>query len=155
MKLLAAILIILLLAGAYYAYQRPEIRALFEANKKPEKPLDFLNNLPDVNSRPIKKKPPVHRAPPRAVEEPVIEEMDESSPVQNQIPNLETARVLMQILRAKGLASGISINVTDDSINVFGKVDSEAQKQQILDVLEKGRESRTIKATELVIHPLN
>ena len=61
------------------------------------------------------------------------------------------SRVLLQILAAKKLADGISLMVTDNSVVVAGTVDSDQKRKQILEIIEKGRETRRIDAINLVV----
>jgi hypothetical protein len=154
MKVLVTVLVIVLFVGGYYAYQTPKIKALFVSSEKAEDPLDFLDDLPEVNPRPAPDKNPKKERKYYAGDyEPDFSdpetETEEVEPIQNQTSNQETSRILMQILKAKGLANGISIAAGDDKIMVFGTVKSERVRQEILDVIDKGRGARQIEAGEL------
>ena len=143
-------------AALYYVYQRPEIRELFRESARDEDPLGFLNDLPEITP---KEKPdssaegevPGMERKVESPSQPKLEaERPESSPTyQNQVPNEELSRVLMQILAAKKLADGISVSVTDSEVSVAGRIGSQDQKKEILEIIEKGRESRRIDAEEL------
>jgi len=78
-------------------------------------------------------------------------EVEEIEPVQNQLSNEETSRIFMQIFRAKGLANGITLSISDDTIQVFGQVKSEAAKREILSLLDKGRGQRKIEDSNLIV----
>ena len=71
----------------------------------------------------------------------------------SQTPNETVSRVLMQVLAAKGLVRGISLEVSDNSIAVFGEVDSDDKRQRIISVVEKGREGRRLDASRLIVQP--
>lgn len=71
----------------------------------------------------------------------------------NTTPNEQLSRVLLQILAARKLTQGISISVSDRILGVGGTVDSEQKKKDILEVLEKARESRIIDASDLLVRP--
>jgi hypothetical protein len=147
-----------LLIGSYYLYQRPEIRVLFATPKEEGDPLAFLNDLPEIkpNSSP---KQPNPRYRPRKLE-PVPESEtppaeQEAEPLEeefiNQVPNDQLRRVFLQILAAKKLAHGVSLSVTDDQVLLMGVVDTAEKRQQILDIIDRGREARRIDGQRLMV----
>ena len=69
----------------------------------------------------------------------------------NQVPNRQVASVLLQILAARSLASGVSLSVSDEQIEVIGETASAENRATILEVIEKGRENRKIVAELLVV----
>jgi len=75
------------------------------------------------------------------------------APPANQTPNEVVRRVLLQILRARNLADGITLGANDKTVLVSGTVDTEEERRQILEILEKAREARSIDASELVVRP--
>lgn len=157
--LISLIVLLALAAGGYALYSRPEIRALFESAEKQGDPLDFLEDLPEVTPKPPPQKQPsaserqapntTERAPSR--EGPLPSGQEAAPDVQNQVPNDEVAHVMMAILAAKKLGRHLSISVTDDQIIVYGEVDSAQEKQQIREILEKGRETREVNTDHLTI----
>jgi hypothetical protein len=72
---------------------------------------------------------------------------------ENRVPNPILARTILQILRAKGLAEGISISVTDQRIGVAGFAKTEEARSQTLDVVEKAREARVVEASNFILQP--
>lgn len=152
--LLAAVFV-----GAYYLYQRPEIRELFEKSEPKEDPLAFLTDLPEIKPKPIpdrsRNRRPLRNLEAETASQAEIEtEVDEAEAVpeyQNQVPNEQLRKVFMQILAAKKLTDGVSLSVNDDHISIVGSVASSAQRDQILDVIEKGREARRIDARHLEV----
>jgi hypothetical protein len=157
MKYLVTILLIAVVAaGGYYAWQEPRVQGLFRGGPVRENPLDFLEDIPE----PQVPEPDSSAAQPRGSRQPRTAEVPEStapapaaapSAVSNQVPNDEVGRVLIQILRAQGLSDGISLSVTDEEVAVFGSVPSRERLQEIVSVIEKGRESRriTVEAVEI------
>ncbi len=147
---------LLVLGGAAYAlYQRPEIRALFEPAERKGDALDFLKDLPEISPPPPKEKAPTRsnrRTPTPSASPSASPANQPSAPaVHNQVPNDEVAHVMMAILAAKKLGRHLSISVTDDRIIIYGEVGSEEEKQQIRDILEKGRETRRVDTEHLVV----
>ena len=146
------------LAGLYFLAQRPEIRGLFEERKTQGDPLAFLEDLPELSQK-TKPENPASRKKQRMEGQNSstlsagvpMEESGPSPEDYNQVPNEELRRVLLQILAAKKLVEGISLSVTDRHVTVTGEVESSEKKKQILDVIEKGREARSIDTTDLLI----
>lgn len=143
------VLVGLLAAAIYFLSQDPKVRSLFESAPPRENPLDFLENLPEPKVPPpvvVREKPrkkPTREAEPEPPSEPEV--------VQNVVPNRDVARVLMQILAAKKLADGISISVSDEAVVIHGEVSSAAKLDEIVAIVEKGRESRKIDSTHVSI----
>jgi len=154
------ILLAAILTGTYYVYQRPEIRGLFKESKPKEDPLAFLEDLPKITPKPIPDSSRTRKTPRNLetgtssepeVETEVVEEAEPVPEYRNQVPNEQLQKVFMQILAAKKLTDGISLSVNDDHISVAGNVASSAQRNQILDVIDKGREARRIDAQHLKV----
>jgi hypothetical protein len=149
----------LILAGGYFLSQRPEIRELFRESKSQGDPLAFLEKLPELTPKQEARKPPGRQrkrsASSRNTAAPVAdlttEEIESSPEDYNQVPNEEVRKVLMQILAAKKLSRGISLSVTDRLVTVTGEVSTSGKRKQILDIIERGREARSIDATRLAI----
>ncbi len=158
MRYVWAIMAVLILgAVGYYVYNLPEVNVLFQSEKRPEEPLDFLENLPEPKipepaPRKPRKAPEPSPKPAVAAPAPQKTPPEVAEPVgQNQVPNAVVARTLMQILAAKKLASGLSLSVTDTEIAIHGTVDSREKAREILDVIEKGREYRKINTDDLTV----
>ncbi|HLV01040.1 MAG TPA: hypothetical protein VKZ59_07220 [Acidobacteriota bacterium] len=157
MKKLALLLalLLLLIGGAYWAYQDPKVRSLFAtSSERPENPLDFLEDLPEITPRPEatsrNRSSAGRRAPAQASQSQASEQQPQP---ENQVANEEVARVMMQILAAKGLASGINLAVTDEKVILSGEVFSQEQRQAIIDTVQKGREARQVDASGLKVNP--
>lgn len=138
------------------AWQEPRIRALFTSAPARKDPLAFLRNVRVPDPPPAREKPaPGARRqthPPDVPPPPAGNPGPEPAPVvANQVPNPEVARVLMQILRARKLASGISLSVSDTEIAVHGSVASQEQLDQIVAIIEKGRETRRLDLSRVQI----
>jgi hypothetical protein len=58
---------------------------------------------------------------------------------------------ILSILSFRGLASGISLSVTDDVVEVRGKVDDVKKQREILNILEKARGHRNLDSSQLVV----
>lgn len=148
------LLVALLLAGGYYLYEQPRVKQLFSESKKVKDPLAFLEELPKLS--PQKPKPAEKKTPrPATLPAPdVPREPEEAEPVpevENQVPNDQVARTLLQILAAKGLAGGISLSVSDERVEIYGEVPSEEAKAALLRIVDAGRESRKISTDHLVV----
>ncbi len=151
----ALVAVLILGAAGYYVYQLPEVNVLFQSERRPENPLDFLENLPEPKvpepaprspAKSPKPRPAIAAPTPQATSPEVTEPVGE-----NQVPNGEVGRTLMQILAARKLASGLSMSVTDTEIALHGTVDSREKLRQILDTVEKGREYRKINTDDLIV----
>jgi len=156
-KLIAVAVIALV---SYQVYERPEIQELFKESRTNGDPLAFLEDLPEVKPKVRPEKSPRTRKPSvlesevvtDADTEPALEEETETLPeYQNQVPNDELRKVLMQILAAKKLAGGISLAVTDQEITLAGDVASAEDRKEILDIVDRGRETRRINGRDLKV----
>jgi hypothetical protein len=67
------------------------------------------------------------------------------------MPNDTVSRALLQAMAARGLSSGISLEVTDRVIRVFGHVESADRRRAVLALIENGRETRQVDDSGLVI----
>lgn len=143
-------------AAGFYVYHLPEVNVLFQSETRPARPLDFLENLPEPEVRKPTPRPraerrsaPQPQSPPSAPEAPSVDNIQPAG--ENQVPNGEVGRILMQILAAKKLASGLSMSVTDTEIALHGTVESRDTLKRILEVVEKGREYRAINLDNLTV----
>lgn len=143
-----AILAAILVVGGYAFYRSPQGQEIFTRPDREESPLEFLERLPEIE--PMEPKPQRNRqdAAPERQSQDVAEP---AAPYRNRVPNSEVASTVMQILAARGLASGVSVSASDTRVEVSGTVKSRADREQILDILEKAREARRIDAAALVV----
>ncbi len=136
-----------LAGGGYLLYRSEPVRQLFESSSpRREHPLDFLDEVDEVlPQRTAPEKPPAvtRVAPPAA----------EPDPGPPAVPNEVVTSTLLGILKARGLAYGIALSVSDRQLLVEGEVDSPEKRRQILDILEKGRGRRSLQADRLVVKP--
>ncbi len=142
---------IILLVAAANVYRDPRVQDLFRSapragSRRPIAPT-ATPAAPEQAARTGRAPVP---APSEKKRGPSLERGVEPSPV-NQVPNETVSRILMQVLAAKGLARGISLEVSDQSIEVFGEVDSNEKRDAIISLIEKGRESRQLDATGLTV----
>ena len=129
------------------------IDELFRPVERREDPLRFLDSLPEISVPP---KAPLSKGRRKDAGEQSVDNSRQENPqhavgaAENQVPNAELARVLLQILAAKKLVEGISLSVTDTEVAVHGTVRSEEDLEEILAVIEKGRENRQVNLEHLV-----
>jgi hypothetical protein len=164
MRAIVGLLLVAGLAvGAYYLWSSPQVRELFQpAGTSDEDPLAFLKEersdlrsesrraepeKPSKSSRAAKTGDRGPATPPSVAQE-ATPSSPETPPLES---NQQIARILIGILKAKGLASEISLSVTDSQIIVFGEVESKEEKEQILEVLNLGRGSRVLDHRQLTI----
>jgi hypothetical protein len=145
--------------GGYLIWQDPRVKSLLGPSVSREDPLKFLRDVQ------VPEPPPRRAEPARPVRKPEpgrngtgLDDAQQSDPVSgpaalNQVPNPEVARVLIQILKARNLTSGISLSVTDTEIAVFGRVPDEAHLNEIREILEKGREARRVNLSQVQVEP--
>jgi len=143
---------IILLVAAANVYRDPRVQDLFRS-------------VPGAGSAKIPVVGPTTRSSPEQPPRPgpssspvaakrngvVPQERDVVAARANQTPNEKVSRVLLQILSAKGLSRGISLEVSDESVKVFGEVDSYDKRQTIVSLIEKIREGRRLDATGLSV----
>ncbi len=142
---------IILLVAAANVYRDPRVQDLFRSAPRAGSKRPIARPLkPSVPEQPVRTKRAAAPAPPEKNHGPSREPGVESAPV-NQVPNETVSRVLMQVLAAKGLSRGISLEVSDRSIRVFGEVDSKEKRETIISLIEKGRENRQLDATRLTV----
>jgi len=153
MRAIVGLLLVAGLAvGAYYLWSSPQVRELFQpAGTSDEDPLAFLKEeRSDLRSESRRAAKTGGRG--LATTPGVVKEAPSASP---ETPPLESnqqiARTLIGILKAKGLASEISLSVTDSQVTVHGEVESKEKKEQILEVLNLGRGSRVLDHRQLTI----
>lgn len=144
---------IILLVAAAHVYRDPRVQDLFRSVPKAgsakkqivrpatRAPLEQPTGGAGSSAAPVAVVK--NQAPPQ--------EHDIASARPDQTPNDTVSRVLLQILAAKGLARGIALEVSDESIRIFGEVDSDDKRQKIIGLIEKGRESRRLDTTRLTI----
>ncbi len=143
---------IVLLAGAAHLYRDPRVRELFRSAPKVGRDPKSISTAPSMvkPSQPTASRSKgTHRQTsipqPR---EPVLEPEDT---FRNLTPNETVGRVLLQVLAAKDLASGVSLEVSDRAIRVFGEVESTEKRQAILAIIDKAREMRQVDANGLIV----
>jgi hypothetical protein len=145
---------IILLVAAAHVYRDPRVQELFRT--VPKAGATKKTVLPQLTPRRFGGEARANSpTPPAALEEKAVPARDHVAvaPHTNQTPNETVSRVLMQVLAAKGLARGISLEVSDESIAIFGEVDSDDKRQRIINVVEKGREGRHLDASRLIVQP--
>lgn len=154
MRLTRIIACVAFLVGAsLFVYRQwgSELQSWLEPPPQNSDPLKFLKGLPE----PPKKDPVPKRKPRRQelfVDTPGIDPHEEGQEVAaNSVPNEEVAKVLLQILRAKKLADGISLGVSDTEVTLSGLAKTQEQFEQIVRTVEKGRENRTINTSRLTV----
>ncbi len=145
-------LTIVLLAGAAYLYRDPRVRELFRSAPSVR---HGLRNSSAARAKVKPKQSPTSRAEGkprqkviRLESEPVSELIDKP---RNRTPNETVTRVLLQVLAAKDLVSGVSLEVSDRAVRVFGEVESAEKRQAILAIIEKAREMRQVDAGGLIV----
>jgi len=164
MRLLVKLILIVVGLGAgYHVFQRSEIQELFKESTRDGDPLAFLEDLPEIKPKPRSERPAVRRKPRASLAQAEaapgpdvaveIEQSDTAPEYLNQVPNDQLRTVLMQILAAKKLAQGVSLSVSDSVISVTGEVDSAEKRQQILDIVDRGREARRLDRQFLAVSP--
>jgi hypothetical protein len=164
------LVLLLLLAGygIYYLASSPQVQELFSSRPVPpellepktdqspsiqrEEPLDSRSDNGAAEKPPRPDRPAQKQVPtPREAQEPSGREPSDAP----ELSNDETGRVLLQILAARKLATGITLAVSDDSITVVGSVPSAEARSQILDVLNKGRGARRLLSDQLIIETVH
>lgn len=159
MRIFLKVLPVLLLiaAGGYYLSRDPRVRDLFvpvrPVQRHPLPPAAVPEAADASHAAPHKPAPrpdPV-RPQPEKKTEPAPAAPGQAPPTGNTTENSVVARVLLQILFAKKLSSGVSLRVTDEIVEVTGEVDSPERRRAILEVIEGGREARRIEAKNLVV----
>ncbi len=160
--ILAAILVVVCW-GAYELYQDPRVQEIFrepapQSLSNPPPPVE----IPHLPEKPEPEKKPAEvwagtvgttneTKPNRTDLPPAEEEQKEPPAAKNQVANDVVSRVLLQVLAARKLVYSVSIGVTDKVVTVTGVVDSEEKRDQILDIINKARETRRVDATNLVV----
>ncbi len=146
---------IILLVAAAHVYRDPRVQELFRslpAGTGTAKKRVLPPALPKPSEAPARS---ATSAAATSLKEspPPARHRGTARPHPNQTPNETVSRVLFQILAAKGLARGISLEVSDGSIAIYGEVASEDMRQQIVGVIEKGREGRRLDVSGLGVRP--
>ncbi len=145
-------LTIVLLVGAAHLYRDPRVRELFRTAPKAG------HGIRNSSASPAKVRP--GRLPPSRAEgespAALVRQEHESAPEpakppRNMTPNETVSRVLLQVLAARDLVSGVSLEVSDRTIRVVGEVESAEKRQAILAIIEKAREMRQLDASGLII----
>lgn len=143
---------IILLVAAAHVYRDPRVQDLFRSVPKAG---SAKKQIVRPATRALLEQPTgagSSAAPVAVVKNPAPpQEHDIASARPDQTPNDTVSRVLLQILAAKGLARGIALEVSDESIRIFGEVDSDDKRRKIIGLIEKGRESRRLDTTRLTI----
>jgi hypothetical protein len=138
------------------AWQEPRIRTLFSSSSVRKDPLAFLRDVkvpdpPPVAEKPVSGVPPPTQAPAGPPPPAGAPTAEPPASAYKQVPNPEVARVLMQVLRARKLAGGISLSVSDTEIAVHGSVPSQEHLDKIRAILEMGREARKLDLSRVQI----
>ena len=141
-----------LLVAAAHLYRDPRVRELFRSAPSSasarNRPVRDQGVHAAQTPAPTKASAPREAAPRAAGPD----EQHEAAPVRiSQTPNDVIARVLLQVLAAKKLGRGISLEVSDDVIRIFGEAQSAEGREAILRLVEKGREARRIDGTGLIV----
>lgn len=128
-----------------------ELKGWLEPAPQKADPLSFLKGLPEPPKKdPVPKRKPKQRE--LFVDTPQVDPHEEAEELAaNSVPNEEVAKVLMQILRAKKLADGISLGVSDTQVTISGSVKNREQFDQIVRTVDKGRENREINTSRLSV----
>ncbi len=153
-------LIVGTVAAGYFLLQTPQGQKLLRSRpERTEDPLAFLEEK--SKSFPYKEpdQPADAKTEPQLPSRPASQARlpetgtEKTGPMASQpaVPNEEVSRVLFGILRARNLASGISLSVSNDTLGVIGAVDSMDKKRQIIEILEKGRGIRRLDASLLEV----
>jgi hypothetical protein len=145
---------IILLVAAAHVYRDPRVRELFRSvpGAGTAKKWVVPQVLPKPSEAQARSAASAARASPEEHAPPARGNgIPRSQP--NRTPNETVSRVLMQVLAAKGLARGISLEVSDGSIAIFGEVDSDDKRERIISLVEKGREGRHLDAGRLIVQP--
>ncbi len=140
---------------AVAAWREPRIRALFTTAPPRKDPLAFLRDVKIPDPPPARETkapgpPPAGGPAPQQMQSRSVAP-SQAPAAANQVPNPEVGRVLMQILKARKLADGLSLGVSDTEIVVHGTVPSKEHLQKIVEILEKGREARSIDLSQVQV----
>lgn len=144
--------LIILSWGAYRLQQEPRVRSLFGSSQKEDSGASFpLENKLVVVRRgpPAGESPGEVKAASGAAATQAPPAANAPAALHNRVDNATVELVLLQILAAKKLGDGIALSVTDGFVRVAGTAGSEDDRRRILDIIEKGRESRQIDASAL------
>lgn len=149
--ILGAAVLVAAAALALVAWQDPRVQSLFAPAVTKEDPLQFLRNIeipetPHASNESPRSSPGTTESAAATPADPPLRE----APA-NQVANAEVASVLIQILKARKLAAGISLSVTDTEVAVYGTVAGRQQLDEIAAILEKGREARALNLSEITI----
>jgi hypothetical protein len=136
-------------AGMLLLYRDPRARDLFRP-LSPDSGRYVAPSVPPASPRQTKELPRAAADSRRAKEIP--QKPAQTTLPANITPDPVVGRVLLQILAAQGLGDGISLGVTSTKIVVKGQVGSQQQRAQVLRIVDRGRESRRIDATGLLVN---
>ncbi|NWG13302.1 MAG: hypothetical protein HXY20_07200 [Acidobacteria bacterium] len=144
-------LTVVLLVGAAHLYRNPRVRELFRSAPDVGQGLKPMVapaavTTPDQSAS---RRPGEAVRPAAVLRQRVRDPKPEDGP-HDLTSNEKTSRVLLQVLAAKGLVSGVSLEVSDHAIRVMGAVESVKKRSAILAIIEKAREARDVDATGLV-----
>lgn len=155
MRWLIVLSLALLLVLGFAAYQSPQVRELFEP--LPRRPAVPARPTPPSRVEGESRAPtPLKREPtppaPKPKEPEVLPAPAQVQPASSKptVPNEEVSKVLTGVFRARQIY-GVSLRVTDETIEVAGPVASEQQREMILGILEKARETRRIDSEGLLV----
>jgi len=149
-----------IVVGGYFLFQSPQLRELLGSREQrpaasprpaPARPSPLRSSSPSRDSPPSSRPEKPTKAVVQPPEEPSQQPEEPQPTIQNQIPNRQLASTLLQIMAARSLAYGVSLSVTDETIEINGETDSEESRAAILEIIEKGRESRKIVIQQLAV----
>ncbi len=141
--------------GGFYVFNSPRVQEIVSSPSRPETS-KVPKSVPDLSTEEPRPRPRT-KTPKKAIK--VSKEVSpapaEPSPSvrEGQLPNRDLSRVLMQILGAQKLTSGISIGVDDDQVSLFGEVDSEEKRRKIISIVNRGRGARRLDSSNLNVSP--
>lgn len=162
--LLIAFLIVVAGAGYLAWRQLPQVRELFESSgAEREDPLAFLKEedkelaearaRKEAEAKAEKERKRASSSPRSASKGAESGAGPQPVPAKPLVPNADVARVLRGVLGAKRIGQNVQILVSDAKVELIGEVDSEEERREILRLVEKARETRTVDASALKVRP--
>jgi len=140
-------LTVILLAGAAHLYRDPRVKQLFRSAPRVARTVEHKRHVPEQSATPQ----PADRPADAGTQSTAAPADEPEGTPRSLVPNETVGRILLQVLAARGLSSGISLEVSDRAIRVYGEVESAEKRRTILAVINKGREARRVDGSGLVI----
>ena len=144
-------LTVILLAGAAHFYRDPRVRELFRSapaaaggTRQEAAARARFATATSSSGHAADTRPPTRLRP-------TVTAANSGKGRADSMPNDTVSRALLQAMAARGLSSGISLEVTDRVIRVFGHVESAGRRRAVLALIENGRETRQVDDSGLVI----